>query len=648
MKSILYGSLMLIFCVSVNAQEKNYSDADCKNGVQMMRDGANKCLGIKDFDQRAKCFDDISRPVEQKYGNEFFEGPKCRPGMDGLKQEVMAKEKANFPDQGSAIEANKGNDHGPGGGDHGPGGNHGPGNGNRKTYSAAECKDGTNMMRQGANKCLGMKNFDQRAKCFDDISRPVSQKYGHDFFEGPSCRPGMDALKQEVMAKEKAKFADQGSAIEANKGNNHGPGMNHGPGGPGMNHGPGGPGRNHGPGGPGGHHGPGNGNRKSYSAAECKAGTSMMRQGANNCLNLRNFDKRAKCFDDISRPVSQKYGHDFFEGPSCRPGMDALKQEVLAKEKQKFPKQGSALEANKGNNHGPGGNHGPGNRNRRSYSEAECKQGVKMMRKGANRCLKRKNFDKRARCFDKISKPVSKKLGHDFFESSSCRPGMDALKAEVMAKEKQKYPKQGSAIEAHRGDNRGGDNNGPGNMNFSEADCKAGAAKMEKRANKCLKRKKFSKRKKCMDNVHHPVKKKYGNGFFEGPSCRPVLDALKQKVIAQEKAKFPNQPSALADGGGDRNRGGDHRNDGGKRSFSEADCKKGVGLMEKKANKCLKRKKFARRKKCMDNVHMPAKKRFGNEFFEGPSCRPMLDQLKQKIKGQEKSKYPKQESALDD
>ena len=95
------------------------------------------------------------------------------------------------------------------------------------------------------------------------------------------------------------------------------------------------------------------------------------------------------------------------------------------------------------------------------------------------------------------------------------------------------------------GNNNGGPggNNGPGNMqggNGKPVDCGKATEKAKSGADKCLKIANQPKRKACFDKIGDQLHKK---GATE--SCGDALDKLKQEVLKQESASYPNDPPSI-------------------------------------------------------------------------------------------------------
>ena len=74
-------------------QAKPVDMAACEKSRPMVAKEADLCLKVAAEDKRRVCFDMI--------GKKFPQG--CEQAYEGMKQEVAAKEKSLYPNQGSAI-----------------------------------------------------------------------------------------------------------------------------------------------------------------------------------------------------------------------------------------------------------------------------------------------------------------------------------------------------------------------------------------------------------------------------------------------------------------------------------------------------------------------------------------------------------------
>jgi hypothetical protein len=319
----------------------------------------------------------------------------------------------------------------------------------------------------------------------------------------------------------------------------------------------------------------------------------------------------------------------------------------------------------------------------------DCDALAKKMKPGADKCLRVSDFNKRRECADKLGKNINVPESH----WQGCRGVMDPMKAEYIAKEKAKYPKQASAFDDKGGghDNMpggpgnmpggpgnmpggpgnmpggpgnmpGGPDNmagGPGNMPpggpqhmngpaMSPEKCAKEIPSLKKKGENCLKVSKFEKRKSCFDEIE----KKMPKGYFE--SCRPQIEPLKGELQAKEKAKYPKQASALDGGGGPNNGPGPNNAPGGSNTAGQPGspgaqpqwpaekCNAEVPKLRSQAENCLKVTKADARKQCFDKL--------GNSMPPGffDSCRMIVEPIKGEMMAKEKAKYPTQASGLQD
>lgn len=330
-------------------------------------------------------------------------------------------------------------------------------------------------------------------------------------------------------------------------------------------------------------------------------------------------------------------------------------------------------------------------------AKTDCSALPAKIRPLADKCIAISTEAARGACFDSIGKQLN--MTDD--TEKACASVIEPLKAEYGAKEKAKYPNQASQV---NGNNNGGNNNGNnsgsngnnnsgGNMNggnsngngpmnptstatnsgsksgtqsgptygkLSAADCSAAIPTLTKAGNVCLAISNFNSRKACFDKISQG----YQPDFFD--QCNNALQPLKSSLMAQEKAKYPSQASALDGGGNNNNNNGGNGNGNGNGNMMptstatatgngpktgtassstatpKVDCSKLVGDTTTAANKCLAQSAQASRKKCFDAV--------GATIQKSPlhdSCGSAMDQLKTSVQAQEHAKYPSQPSALD-
>lgn len=228
-----------------------------------------------------------------------------------------------------------------------------------------------------------------------------------------------------------------------------------GPGGPGQpmgppNGGPGGPGQPMppppGPGGPFQPMGPPNGGPggqkggPAWAPEKCEKQVPRAKKMAENCLKVKKEDKRKACFDQIQT----KLPPGFFDG--CRAQVEPVKAEIEAKEKEMYPKQGSAI--NQGGPQGPGNGPqgGPGMQpppagDTQAKKAVDCGKIGDKIRKSGDKCLKVKDTPKRKACFDKVGEQV-KQSGAE----PACGDLINTLKSEFQGRESQAYPGQPASI----------------------------------------------------------------------------------------------------------------------------------------------------------------------------------------------------------
>ena len=478
-----------------------------------------------------------------------------------------------------------------------------PGNMGGGDWTPAKCEAQFPAVKKYGESCMKIKALDKRTACV----KAADSKFPPGLFK--SCGTTFDPLQTELMAKEKQMYPTQASAFDHGGGGNNG-GPNNGPnGGPGnMAGGPNG-GPNNGPnGGPGNMPG-NNGGNQNYNPADwndskCQAGVPKVTKAADVCMKVKDAGKRAECFDKVGKSMPP----GFFE--ACRTQVEPLKQAYMAKEKELYPNQPSGVDRG-GPNNGPNG--GPGN-----------------MAGGPN------------------SGPNNGPNGG---------PGNMA------------------------GGPNGGPNNGPnggpgmnngGKPNYTPADwndskCQAGVPKVTKGADACMKMKDAGKRAECFDKIGSQMPP----GFFE--ACRTQVEPLKQAYMAKEKQLYPNQPSGIDHGGqngGPNNgpnggpgntaggpNGGPGMNNGGPGNMpggpgmnnggpgnmagKKMDCGKVVSDTKAKAMKCLAIKTIASRKECGEKVGQSL-----GQSGADQACHDQVNQLHQDMIGQEKQKYPSQDSVL--
>ena len=435
------------------------------------------------------------------------------------------------------------------------------------TVTPQQCQDLAKQAIPLADKCLAISDFSLRKACSDKIGSTL--KASDDVFK--ACQTTMDPLKQQYIAKEKAKYPSQASAFGSDGGNGNGNNNNNGsPNSPGMpnqgNNNMGGTGNN------GNNGNNGNGNNPGFSPSQCQAQLPAVQKKAEACLNISEFNARSACF----QAVPQGFPNGMFD--SCGQTFDPIRAAIVAKEKSKYPSQASAVpgpggpNGNNGPNNGPntgmnngGQNSGPngssgspsGSNNNNGWTPDKCSAQVPGVQKQADNCLKISDFKSRVSCFDKIGSSVPAGM------FDSCRSVFDPLKSAIMASEKSKYPTQASALDGG-GNNNGpqnGSNNSPGNSNnnmnnsnnkspsqsmpspsanMPKVDCGKIVTDARAGAMKCLPIASQTSRKQCFDAIGQAIDKAGAKD-----SCRDQLDQLKSDILSQEHQKYPTQPPSI-------------------------------------------------------------------------------------------------------
>ena len=204
--------------------------------------------------------------------------------------------------------------------------------------------------------------------------------------------------------------------------------------------------------------------------ATCNKLIPQIKQQAEACLKIKEQSQRQQCFDKIGQMIQKTAPNG-----GCDQALNPLKQEFMAKEKQLYPSQGSAL----GGSNGSGGQQGqpnqmgqqpgqpgqpnqmgqqPGQPNQmgqqpgqpgqpsqmgqqQSLPAAVCEKLAQTIKPKAEECLKIKTQPARSQCFDKIGQEIQKVA-----PNGGCDKALEPMKREFMSKEKQLYPKQNASI----------------------------------------------------------------------------------------------------------------------------------------------------------------------------------------------------------
>ena len=187
----------------------------------------------------------------------------------------------------------------------------------------------------------------------------------------------------------------------------------------------------------------GNSSAQKFDISVCNKLVPQIRPQADGCLKLKDQPARQQCFDKIGQVIQKSAPNG-----ACDQVLNPIKQEYIAKEKQLYPTQASALGGPNGNN-GPQGNMGSQNGGQpmktgqtgQMLPAAVCDKLPQSIKPQADECLKMKEQPKRAQCFDKIGQEIQKVA-----PNGGCDKALDPLKHEIMSKEKQMYPKQSPAL----------------------------------------------------------------------------------------------------------------------------------------------------------------------------------------------------------
>ena len=196
----------------------------------------------------------------------------------------------------------------------------------------------------------------------------------------------------------------------------------------------------------------GNMGAPAVNPAVCNQLVSQLRPQADNCIKMKDAAQRKQCFDQIGQSIQKVAPNG-----GCDQTLNPIKQEYIAKEKQMYPNQPSALNGPNGNQ-GPQGNMPQGNM-AAPISPEICAKLIPQIRPQADMCLKVKDQAQRSQCFDKVGQSIQKVA-----PNGGCDQTLNPIKQEYMAKEKQMYPNQASALSGPNG-NPGPQGNMPqGNM----------------------------------------------------------------------------------------------------------------------------------------------------------------------------------------
>ena len=202
------------------------------------------------------------------------------------------------------------------------------------------------------------------------------------------------------------------------------------------------------------------------------------------------------------------------------------------------------------------------------------------------------------------------------------------------------------------------------------ADCNDAVKALKPLGEACMKIADANQRKSCLDQapskagVPQDLMQKCGNG---GP-----LDQLKNELMSKEKSLYPSQstgfgsnngkgPDTLSQGqkmpaemlGNSQNnnqgnmqgntQGGN--NNGQTANVSKKECDAVLAKLKPASDKCLQVSDFQKRAACFESL--PKSIGVDQALLDGCMKSGFLDSLKKQIMDQEKKKYPKQASALD-
>ncbi len=169
--------------------------------------------------------------------------------------------------------------------------------------------------------------------------------------------------------------------------------------------------------------------------------------------------------------------------------------------------------------------------------------------------------------------------------------------------------------------------------NWTPESCQKQIPRLQKAAENCLRIAKEPNRRACFDNLQ----KQFPPGFMD--ACREQIAPLKAEIEAKEKAKYPQQNSAIPTGNPNNQQpqGQNPPPSGDKK----VDCAKMSNEIRKHADQCLATKDQAKRKACFDKIGQKIQ-----ESGAESSCGPAFDQLKSEYQAKEAQMYPGQPSSM--
>jgi hypothetical protein len=184
----------------------------------------------------------------------------------------------------------------------------------------------------------------------------------------------------------------------------------------------------------------------------------------------------------------------------------------------------------------PGQPNMPPAKNGKAWTQEACQKQIPRLQKAAENCLRIAKEPNRRSCFDKLPK----QFPAGFMDS--CREQIEPLKAEIEAKEKEKYPKQNSTMPNGSHDQKNGQMHPPtqGTHGDKKVDCGKMTNEIRKQADKCLSTKDQPKRKACFDKIGQKIQE---SGAEQ--ECGPAFDQLKSEYQGKEAQMYPGQPSSM-------------------------------------------------------------------------------------------------------
>jgi hypothetical protein len=560
----LTALLSSLFAANAFAQNQ----VDCGKVESNLSREADRCLTLKDQANRKRCFDGVGKQTEN---------PKlrhCEPTFQRMAEKYSSKEKQMYPNDMASIQNGGPKDHGPGQG-HPSGAN-------------ANCSKVDKKVRRMANRCLAKKRFNQRKKCFDRVGKMTEKP------QWRNCEETFERLANEFAMKEKQKFPNQPAALV-----NGGPKEMGGPEGnmefkgePMMkpkydqrmcqkvakmvkkrarncmrkknfkrrqkcfhqvgeakwkrvqdgcketldpladnlmkqemakygtnsldDKGPA----------AGGHgvKGPQMADNKGHSLKFCRNIAKRTKSRVKKCVKKKKQSARARCFKSTGEFIHKRVGD------GCREQLEPLKQWAINAEMAKYGT--NSIDGDK--NHHHDGIAGTKDGDRQGHSKVQCRKVAKQAKTRAKRCLKKKNEMARKRCLDNVGEGIHRRVGE------GCRHEINPVRDWVVMQEKKRYGT--NSVDGGKDDKHHHDGLAPQTAKVDPRLCRSTASFAQVFTNKCLYRyKKYVQRKRCMD-----LGKKYVDKRLKGAdACHAELDQVISRYIAQEKQKYPDQPSAV-------------------------------------------------------------------------------------------------------